>query len=218
MHSPLPAVLAALLSAPDGDDQDRAWAAFLAAYSGLLLHVARSLGGDGDAAMDRYAFVLEALRRDGCRRLHGFPGESRGKFTTWLVVVTRRLCHDEHRHRYGRPQGAAGHAHEWVARRSLVDLIGAELDPAELAGSADGAPDVTLCRAELATALASALACLDTPDRLLLRLRYEDELSVPEIARLLGRASPFPLYRHLERLLALLRRNLEAAGVADSLP
>jgi RNA polymerase sigma factor (sigma-70 family) len=218
MQSPLPAVLAALLSASDRDDRDRAWAAFLAEYSSLLLRVARRLGGDSDAAMDRYAFVLDALRRDDCRRLRAFPRESRGKFTTWLVVVTRRLCHDEHRHRYGRPQGTTGNAHDWAARRSLVDLIGAELDASETAGAAESVPDVALCRAELATALATALARLDTSDRLLLRLRYEDELSMPEIARLLGRASPFPLYRQVDRLLALLRSSLEAVGVADSLP
>jgi RNA polymerase sigma factor (sigma-70 family) len=218
MQSPLPAVLAALLFASDRDDRDRAWAAFLAEYSSLLLHVARRLGGDSDAAMDRYAFVLDALRRDDCRRLRAFPCESQGKFTTWLVVVTRRLCHDEHRHRYGRQQGTAGNAHDWAARRSLVDLVGAELDASELAGAVESVPDAALCRAELATALATALARLDTSDRLLLRLRYEDELSMPEIARLLGRASPFPLYRQVDRLLALLRSSLEAVGVADSLP
>ena len=86
-------------------DAEPAWAAFLSKHSGLLLHVARSLGGDDDAAMDRYAFMLDALRRDGCLRLRGYVADGRSQFSTWLIVVARRLCLDEYRHRYGRPQG-----------------------------------------------------------------------------------------------------------------
>jgi DNA-directed RNA polymerase specialized sigma24 family protein len=71
---------------------------------------------------------------------------------------------------------------------------------------------------ELRDALQRALDTLDPADRLLLRLRFEDGLSVPLVAKALGVASPFPLYRRLEKLLGALREALERAGVHDASP
>ena len=42
--------------------------------------------------MDHYAFMLDRLQEDGFHRLRAFAGDGRGQFTTWLVVVARRLC------------------------------------------------------------------------------------------------------------------------------
>ncbi|OLC45159.1 MAG: hypothetical protein AUH68_04945 [Gemmatimonadetes bacterium 13_1_40CM_4_69_5] len=119
--------LSRLFEASDARARDSAWADFVAAHSRLLLHVARSLTTDHDAAMDGYAHVLERLREHDCRRLRGYAPDGRTKFTTWLVVVARRLCLDFHRHRYGRsddpaPDAAAARA----ARRRLVNLVAGE--------------------------------------------------------------------------------------------
>ena len=57
-----------------------------------------------------------------------------------------------------------------------------------------------------------ALAGLEPEDRLILRLRFEQALSVVEIATTL-RVEAKPLYRRIERLLGGLRRDLERAGV-----
>ncbi len=196
--------------------RERAWAEFLNEHNDLLLRVARSLGGDHDAIMGRYTFVLEQLRRDEFRRLRSYASDGRGKFTTWLVAVVRRLCVDEHRRRYGRPQrGDAGASEEWIARRNLVDLVGDELEMDSLHAGADTLPDAALEAAEVRTALDRALSDLELSDRLLLRFRFEDELSVPEIARLLGDASPFQLYRRLTKVLARLRKELTAVGIED---
>lgn len=65
----LPSELVSLLAARTAAERETAWASFLAAYSVVLLRVARSLGGDGDAAMDRYAFMIEQLRLEDFRRL-----------------------------------------------------------------------------------------------------------------------------------------------------
>jgi DNA-directed RNA polymerase specialized sigma24 family protein len=46
--------------------------------------------------MDGYAYVLEALRSDDYRRLRAYAADGRSKFSTWLVVVARRLCLDLH--------------------------------------------------------------------------------------------------------------------------
>lgn len=219
MSFPLPDVLQSLLSAPDAEARDSAWAAFLEEHSGLVLHVARSMGGDHDAVMDRYAFVLEALRRDDFRRLRGYLADGSGRFTTWLIVVVRRLCLDHHRHRYGRTQSESrASLDQRAGRRQLEDLLGEELRLAALESPADQAPDEALSGAELRRGLERALASLDSADRLILRLRFEDERSIPEIARLLGEESPFRLYRRLDRILAAVRRKLQAVGIEDSIP
>jgi RNA polymerase sigma factor (sigma-70 family) len=219
MSLPLPDVLQSLLQASDAESREGAWAAFLEAHSSLVMHVARSVGGDHDAAMDRYAFVLEALRRDDFRRLRGYVADGSGRFTTWLIVVVRRLCHDQHRQRYGRTQSESRAALEQRAeRRQLEDLLSEELGLAALESRADEAPDAALSGAELTRGLERALAALDPADRLILRLRFEDDCSVPEIARLLGEKSPFSLYRRLDRILATVRRSLQSAGIEDSVP
>jgi hypothetical protein len=86
-----PESLQRLLSASDSGERDRCWAAFLAQFSALILHTARSLGGERDVIMDRYTFVLDALRADDCRRPSRFTTDGSGKFTTWLVAVARRV-------------------------------------------------------------------------------------------------------------------------------
>jgi len=218
MH-PIPDALQGLLSAPEEDARTRAWEAFLQAHSGVLLHAARALGGDHDAVMDRYAFVLDALRKDDFRRLRGYVADGHGKFTTWLIVVARRLCLDEYRHRYGRLQGESAESRDQQQeRRNLADLVGTELALEVLEAPAAGSPEVALRRAELRKGLATALAALDPSDRLLLRMRFADDLSVPEIARILGSGSPFRLYRQIDRLLASLRLALQRAGVDDAHP
>jgi RNA polymerase sigma factor (sigma-70 family) len=216
MRAP-PGDLETLVTAVDDGVRERAWAEFLRQRSDVILRVARSLGGGHDTAMDRYAFVLDSLKRDDYKRLRAFIPDGRGSFDTWLAVVARRLCMDEHRQRYGRAQSDALHAEaERVTRRQLVDLVGNELGLESLEGNADGAPDLQLERAERRALLDAALRQLDVSDRLILRLRFEDVLSVPEIARVMGVDSPFKIYRRLEKALAAVRSSLEAAGIRDA--
>lgn len=215
MASAIPPIVQSLLAAADGVARDSAWTEFLKQYSGLILHVARSTRGDHDSVMDRYLFVLDALRKDECRRLRAYSDSGRGAFTTWLVAVTRRLCIDEHRRRFGRPS-AEGPTMEQVDRRGLDALSGdasASLDSLE---SALAGPDSELQIAERSAALRSALLRLEVSDRLLLRLRYEDNLKVNEIARLMGERSQFKVYRRFDQILATLRRDLELVGIRDS--
>lgn len=211
-------LLSSLFAASEPEDRARVWAAFLARYSPALLHAARSMHGDHDLVMDRYAFVVEALQRDDCRRLRNYLTEGRGEFTTWLLVVARRLCLDHHRHRYGRLQsnGAAA-AESRSSRRHLTDLLGNELGLVMLRSN-DASPEERLQQSELAAALAAALGRLDPPDRLLLRLRFVEDLSAGEIARVLERSSPSVVYRRLGKVLSRLRMDLNRRGVEDSVP
>jgi RNA polymerase sigma factor (sigma-70 family) len=211
MAEDFPSELSSLLGATDAAARETAWAAFLSAYSRLLLHVARQVGRDYDTAMDAYAHILEQLRADDCHRLRAYAPDGRTKFTTWLVVVARRLCLDHHRHHYGRLRGNNPEAVDARAvRRRLQDLIAADLDV-----SPEPAPDLdqSLEARERNTTLGAILDALPPRDRLLLKLRYEDDLSAREIAGILGFPTPFHVYRRLNALLAELRRMLRARGL-----
>jgi RNA polymerase sigma factor (sigma-70 family) len=217
--------LVAILQASNPTTREEAWAGLIRDYSPLLLHAARSLGGDQDVVMDRYTFILESLRADDFRRLRAYAADRRTKLSTWLIVVSTRLCLDEYRHRYGRsrpshedslngkqsPEGARRQQ-----RKALVDLAGAEIDLADLPDERAGSPDHHIRRDELYGALKDVLATLAPQDRLLLRLRFEDGFSVPRIATAMGFTTPFHAYRRLEQLFRELRPLLQSRGVQDS--
>lgn len=203
-----------LLLAATPSEQEDAWTAFAAAYSKLILHVARSVLPDRDDTMDAYAFVIEQLRADDFARLRAFTADGRSKFSTWLVVVVRRLCLDHARTRYGRirePHSDSARL-EQSFRRRLGELRGDDVDLTSLAAALD-APDEQLSAAEVHQALAAAMDVLGPADRLLLSLRFEDELSARQIARVLRLPTPFHVYRRLEAVTRQLRDLLLARGV-----
>jgi RNA polymerase sigma factor (sigma-70 family) len=174
---------------------------------------------DHDAAMDGYAYVLEALSEDGYRRLRAYTPDGKTRFTTWLVVVTRRLLLDRHRHRYGRPRSEADvRRADHETRRRLEDLVLAKVDPDQLSGGASESPDLDIRRRELADALRDALEELDPADRLLLVLRFEDGRTAREIARMSNLPTVFHVYRRIAGVLAILRRALARRGVHTSEP
>lgn len=204
----LPSQLQVLLEAVEASQQNRAWTAFLDSYSRLILYVARQIPRDHDAVMDRYAFVLERLREQNFRRLRSFAADGRGKFTTWLVVVVRRLCLDHDRLRHGRAPSRENPS-SGVPRR-LFEVI--SLDPELLARFPDQRPpaDEVLDRHQLLEHLDAAVASLSASDQLLLVFRYQDGRSAREIATLLSLATPFHVYRRLNRVHAALRQALAA--------
>lgn len=193
---------------------DESWAGFAREYTNLLLHVARSTSRDRDEAMDAYACLLERLRDDGCRRLRAYSSDPRSKFTTWLVVVARRICVDHHRLKYGRLRNeeSPSERERLDLRRRLEDLTtGPEF--ADLIAD-DTAKDavVAIERAELSAELRALRASLPPGDRLLLNLRFDDGLSAAEIATVLRYPSQFHVYRRLNALLADMKAKLEARG------
>ena len=217
MSNPLPAELARLLHAGDPAERDEAWAGLVRSCTNPILRVARSLGGDHDAVMDRYAFVLERLRDDDYRRLRAYDRPGAGEFGLWLLVVARRLCLDHYRHRYGRPRPRPGHGAEANPRirRHLVDLMADRVDPAALPDPSSAAPDTDLERAERARKLESAIGTLAPRDRLLIRLRFDEELSAREITALMQFPTLFHVYRRLDVVLRSLRHALRSAGLEE---
>ena len=219
--SELPTELFNLLRASDPESIHRAWAEFLERHTRLLLHVAfRFAAGSYDDAMDSYAYMLDQLRRNQCARLRAYVACDRCTFETWLVVVCRRLCLDHHRRKYGRvtagdrERRSEGEAR--ASRRRLADLVTHEADLLALADRSIPDPCLALDDATAAGALRSAVARLSPEDQLLLRLRFEQELTAREIATLLDLPSPFHVYRRLRTVCGVLRGLLAARTLGRS--
>lgn len=216
----VPLEVARLLAAVPGHHAEDAWSAFVACYSGLLLKVATSFAPGYDGALDRYAFMLDELRRADCRRLRAFAADGRGRFSTWLTVVARRLCLDHYRQTYGRFRGLPSDGAVVLARnsrRSLARLEGAVRDLAEFAAPSSPDPADELDRRERCAALQRAVALLPPGDQLLLRLRFEQDLTGREMATMLGLPTPFHVYRRLDAVYRVMR-NLIGVVENDEAP
>jgi RNA polymerase sigma factor (sigma-70 family) len=211
--SQLPPILEKLLNTPGAFDDD-AWAAFAREYSTLLLHVARSTSRGTDEAMDAYAFLLERLSEDRCRKLRGYAVNPNSKFTTWLVVVARRICIDHHRVKYGRLRDATSsrQRESRERRRRLAELVERLQETQDVADETAVPVDREVEIAELTGGLAAAMSSLQPADQLLVRMRYEDGLSAAEIAQILRYPSQFHVYRRINSILAELRADLRSRG------
>lgn len=215
----LPLILSRLRDATEDVERDAAWAEFVAAHSATVLHTCRTVARDHDAAMDAYAYALEALRENQCRRLRAYVPDGRTRFSTWLVVVTRRLVLDYLRRRYGRSRTEdETRRAEQASRRRLEDLIADVVEPEQLADSSVRAPDASIRREQVSSALRRAIDELDPSDRLLLSLRFVDETPVREIATILHLPSVFHVYRRLGVVLSTLRDDLLRRGIDSPEP
>jgi RNA polymerase sigma factor (sigma-70 family) len=213
-----PLELQDLLQASGAAARDEAWSRFVARFSPLLLHTARTVAREHDRAMDAYAHLLEQLHEDDGRRLKQYLEDSGAQFTTWLVIVARRLCIDFLRQRYGRAPAAPSRMADHAMRRRLEDLVAVEIGEMVALTEPGAGPDETLRRRDRDQALRTSLAQLPPAHRLLLSLRFEDDLSVREIAKLLRYPTPFHVYRTLNTVLADLRRRLATHGIAEAEP
>lgn len=229
-ESGLPDAVRSLLSADDEAAEAAAWSAFLDSYSRLILYIARKSCSSRDAAMDRYAYALEQLRRDDFARLRGYEADDRARFSTWLAVVVRRICTDFHRKKYGRYEGAGAEETGDVetapmnsaelarrTRRRLVDLVGEAVD-IEALGDHRKDPERSVRLRELRGALVQAVDGLEPRDRLLLSMRFADEHSARIIADAMAYPSQFHVYRRLKKVLARLRADLEERGIDGPTP
>ena len=170
--------------------------------------------------MDAYAYVLDKLRADDFRRLRAFRPDSRARFSTWLVLVARRICVDWRRERYGRPSGAEAPVEASLreVRRRLVDLTTATLDLATVIDTTAVDAEQQLRREELHALVHEAIAELDPRDQLLLTLRFVEGLSARDIDAIQRCGSPTLVYRRVEQLKTMLRRQLARRGVDTPVP
>lgn len=211
-----PFELSQLLCAADSSSRLAAWEDLIARHTRLLLAVSRSFNGSHDAVMERYAYILDKLREDDFRRLRTFDETSGARFSTWLTVTARHLCLDHLRTVYGRHRESANPQRTYPLRgirRALADSIGPDVD---VEGIVDEQSPSLIAQAvvgERDEALRAALTQLTSRERLLLALRYEDDLSAARIASIVGLPTPFHAYRQLNAILSKLRQTLESRGV-----
>jgi RNA polymerase sigma factor (sigma-70 family) len=217
MNGTAPVSLTQLLDASDNANREAAWEELIGRHTRLIMAVARSLGGDHDAAMERYSYVLGKLREWNFRRLRSFDPNAGATFSTWLTVTARRLCLDLHRSKYGRHR-----AHDddkssvlRAARRALNDSFSSDVDTDTLSDGNDTA-ESALIRFHRDECLRSELSRLTPRERLLLTLRFEDDLPAAKIASVVGLPTPFHVYRKINAILAKLRDQLHARGIDDS--
>jgi RNA polymerase sigma factor (sigma-70 family) len=211
-----PIELGQLLQDEDSGIREAAWDGLIARHTRLLMAVARSFGGDHDASMDRYAYLIEKLRERDFRRLRSFNAVGVASFSTWLTVAARRLCLDHHRSLYGRSRDSYDAERvdaARVARKRLTDSISAELDVDDLPDVSESDSDARIFRTERDACLRRALDELPPRDRLLLALRFEDGMSASRISNVLGLPTAFHAYRRLNAVLKSLRAALETCGI-----
>ncbi len=95
---------------------------------------------------------------------------------------------------------------------------GEAIEPSELPAPRSGRAELAIRETELLSGLDYALATLAPRDRLLIRLRFEDDLPAHEIARLTGFPTPHHVYRRINVVLAELREVLRARGIESAIP
>lgn len=218
MSAIVPFELGQLLSASNDSSREAAWEGLIAQHTRLLMAVARSFGGSPDDAMDRYAFILEKLRESDFRRLRAFRDDAGARFSTWLTVAARRLCLDHHRTVFGRSRPTADASRKSLlsqVRRSLVITVGDDRTLENLADETTPSADFSTVASERDMILRDELGKLPPADRLLLALRFEDDLSASRIAPVLGLPNQFSVYRQLNSVLGRLRQVLETRGIDD---
>ena len=216
MGAATPFELGQLLRAADSSSQQAAWEDLIARHTRLLLAVSRSFNGGHDEAMERYTYILDKLRDDDFRRLRTFDETSGARFSTWLTVAARHLCLDHLRAQYGRQRDSAQPNRTYPLRsirRALADSIGPEIDVERIIDEQSPSIIVQTVAGERDVALRAALVQLKARERLLLALRYEDDLSAARIAGVVGLPTPFHVYRQLNAVLEKLRRMLESRGI-----
>jgi len=216
MGAATPFELSQLLRAADSSSQQAAWEDLIARHTRLLLAVSRSFNGGHDEAMERYTYILDKLREDDFRRLRTFDETSGARFSTWLTVTARHLCLDHLRALYGRQRESAQPNRTYPLRsirRALADSIGPEVDVERIIDEQSPSLIVQTVVGERDEALRIALTRLESREKLLLALRYYDDLSAARIARIVGLPTPFHVYRQLNTILEKLRLSLESRGI-----
>ena len=102
-------------------------------------------------------------------------------------------------------------------RWRLAALIGEDIDLANLPAPMRD-PETEARAHELSAALADVLERLSTDEKLLLTLKYEDELPARRIAAAAGLPTQWHVYRRMNALLRRLRQELMARGFDSPTP
>ncbi len=158
---------------------------FVRRYRGLVHALARGrLALHGEAIDELWQETMARLWRDDCRALRAWRG--RGRFTTYLTVIVIHLA--------------------WRQRRRVCLEEGMDQLVNEPCLDEPSA-DERLVQGQTQRQVQQAVSSLAPRDRLLLALRFADERTPKEIARLLGQA-PGTVRKAVHDALRRLRKRL----------
>lgn len=196
--------IAGLLCDLSSSDAVRAWREFLVAFGPVLQQVARLQESDTDAAADCFLFVCEHLAQDRFRRLRQFRPGGPASFPTWLRSVARNLCIDWHRKTRGRVREGAYPAKFRMEMLAVEDIAEQLRDP-------HPDPEAHAAGLQREAVLQKAVLRLPAADQLLIRLRFEQELTLHQIAQLTGTKDAQTVDRRLRQILESMRQNFQSA-------
>ncbi len=170
-----------------------AWNRFMALYQKYLNDTALSFSRSVDAAHDLASGVLVDMflpDRSGRSRIASYHGRS--SLATWLRVIVCNRAINERENKY-----------------NTLERIESIPELPETAAVRNMEAVVRAARYEEMIKESLKIACrrLTDRERLLLLLRYDEELQVSQIARLLG-VNPSTVTRQLDRVQSKLRDNV----------
>jgi RNA polymerase sigma-70 factor (ECF subfamily) len=170
-----------------------AWSRFMTLYQKYLKDIALSVSPNSDAAGELADSVLVELflsDRSGHSRIASYHGRS--SLATWLRVI---VCHRA--------------INERERKDNSLERIESIIAVAVMPGVRNLEAVFRSLRYEdmIEDSLRKSCNCLTDRERLLLLLRYDEELQVSQIARLLG-VCPSTVTRQLERVQGKLRENV----------
>jgi RNA polymerase sigma factor (sigma-70 family) len=261
-----PAGVALLFTQLRSADAETAWKEFLLQYSSVLYQSVLTFTRDEDDASDCFVHICEQLVRNRFRRLLQFKIDGAASFNTWLRVVTRNLCYDWHRKKYGRLrpfksvqsfsalelevyrcrydhglsreetlqrlrttwpaltgellpeiesriEGSLNSRQRWLlsARRQrepstlTSDTDVQTCNEAESAVDTGPNPETIVADSQQRAVLHESLRLLPPVERLIVHLRFEEELSLEEIAQLTGLGGAQRVHRRIAAIVQKLR-------------
>lgn len=167
-----------------------AWSRFMKLYQKYLHDIALSVSANGDAASELAGSVLVDMflpDRSGGSRIGSYHGRS--SLATWLRVIVCHRAINERERKYNS-----------LERIESIPEVAATADMRDI--------EAVLRAVRYEDMIKDSLMCgckrLSDRERLLLLLRYDEELQVSQIARLLG-VCPSTVTRQLERVQGKLR-------------
>jgi DNA-directed RNA polymerase specialized sigma24 family protein len=157
----------------------------------------------------RYACALAEVRRNDFSHLRSYAGQA--GFTTWLVVLGRRLAavHENGQCQCGPDvAGRSAETEERAHDRSLIDAVAERLDLRHIADPTGTNPERELRSVQLRHKLAEVLGELSNHDRLMLTLRLQDGLPNRDVSRVMGLSTAYHAGRSITNVLHSVRRRL----------
>jgi RNA polymerase sigma-70 factor (ECF subfamily) len=115
------------------------------------------LGGDPERAADAVQDVMLSLYESRYRYKEG------GSVATWVFTMAYNLCKNQYRH--------LAHEQDYLAQLDAEPVTESQVE-------------VQIDRRQLEDALAKVLDAIPPPLRILFSLRYEEDLTVPQIAKI----------------------------------